>query len=183
MKKTKLLFFSIMAFGTALLISSCGKDEEKVTYAEDDFTGEYRGAYAFENLGALIDPVPDTITISNVTAGDNKIGIYSKVLNATFTADVSSDGSASIPTFESDSLNINHDDSSGVVTDTYVKGLKLKGSGSINGKTAGSKMTFTLTLIAGKLYTTDPDFPISVPAAGFNVGGGIIKVKADMTKQ
>jgi len=177
MKKSKLLIFAGLAMMAFTFLTSCGGDEE-VTYTEDDFTGEFRGTYSFENLGAIIDPVTDTVIITNTTAGDSKINVYSKILDASFEGTVKDDGSVTIPSFESSEFIVSPMDTAG--NETKVTNLKLTGSGSIDGKTAGAKFKFKLTVQTGVIHTTDPDLSI---IDGKNIGGGIVKVNANMTKQ
>jgi hypothetical protein len=177
MKKFRFLFFTALAVSALAFITSC-KDDEKVTYTEDDFVGEYRGTYSFEGLGAIIDPVTDTVLVTNTTAGDSKVNVYSRILDASFEGTVKDDGSVTIPSFESSEFIVSPMDTAG--NETKVTNLKLTGSGSIDGKTAGAKFKFKLTVQTGVIHTTDPDLTI---INGKNIGGGIVKVNANMTKQ
>ncbi len=177
MKKSRFLFFTVLAVAALSFVTSC-KDDEKVTYTEADFLGEYRGTYSFEGLGAIIDPVTDTVFVTNTTVGDNKVNVYSKILDASFEGTVSENGSVVIPSFESSEFIVSPLDTAG--NETKVTNLKLTGSGTLNGKTAGSALKFKLTVQTGVIHTTDPDLSI---IDGKNIGGGIVKVNANMAKQ
>jgi hypothetical protein len=172
MKKTKLLFFSIMAFGAALLISSCGKDEEKETFVESDYVGVYYGSHTVVGIpSSLVEPIGDTITIADPKAGDDSVSVTSKALSKTFICSINNSGDITVPTFSATELVLSNS------TNTRAENVEAKGSGSLSGKTAGSTAKLNLTITRGKLFTDDPDLGSinNLNLSGIKISGSFIK--------
>lgn len=79
----KNVLFLLVAFVATVFVTSCGK-ENKCTIAEAGSAGTYYGSH----LVAGILTVPDTLVVSEGTAGDGKITVQSSQLGTSFEATI-----------------------------------------------------------------------------------------------